>query len=325
MKFINYVLFFVLLSTSVAAIRDMPFFSGDVISDEPFFIKGEEYRAVFIRYVNNTIIYYPNGVSDVLTQNRSCSGQWIYSTCVSNIRYSAKGRVVPEDVREANINITIHLTINSTNASIIFLQKYEKESFSAKEKVPVKISLINEGKIIAENLSFSIEYPGYFVVTNATGCTAELNSVFYKGTMLSENKGIECTYFIYSEKEAKVNVTAEYTYGFLDRQIKKTDTKFLNISISLNQNTSEVKENISDKKPEAKKAENNTQTAIAQDTSLILEQQDQNTQYEKLEKISPLIILAIAIMLLILLLFVKFKHNKYSELDKEIQEIKKKE
>ena len=224
-----FILAFLLISSANALYEEV-IYDGDVLSEYPFSIQGREYEAIYIRETNNTVLYYPDGIRDVIYyNNESCSEQWIYRSCISNIRFTSHGRPVPQDVHEVNINITLHLKIYASYAKLYVSRQIDKTELFSGETFVVTTTLENQGELKAENISILDTFPAEFKIMSAVGCTILDNFVYWNGSLNSEAKK-KCTYTVKAVKQTKYDSLLQVNYAFLDRAVSSSDKKTITVT-----------------------------------------------------------------------------------------------
>ncbi|MBU0756861.1 MAG: hypothetical protein KKF44_02245 [Nanoarchaeota archaeon] len=227
-----YLIFIILLSFSVCALYEEKIFEGNVASGQPFMVDGDEYEAIFNRFSNQTIIFFPEGYNSVVDlSNQTCASEWIYKTCVDNVKYLYKGREMPPDIHEVNINITFDLEIYASYANIVFNTTTEKTILYEGESSEMTILIANDGELIAENISFVDAYPDDFKVISAVGCDMTGTSVSWNGE-LAPRKQKKCTYIVKGLKEKEYTRNISVKYFFLDKSITSTKSEDIKVAKS---------------------------------------------------------------------------------------------
>ncbi|MBD3204095.1 hypothetical protein GF327_07400 [Candidatus Woesearchaeota archaeon] len=216
-------LLFLITLPSVFSLYEEKIFEGTIQSGDQFKINNKTYEIYHNRRKQTTVIFFPEGYNDVINnENESCSEEWIYRTCVSNIKFSLNGMDVPTEIHQENLDITMNLKLFASYANLKIKRQIEKTRLFSGEKANIETIIENDGELTAEEVFVSDSFPSSVSLLNAVGCDIKDNSIIWKGG-LEKGKRKRCTYEITAEEEDEFDSILHVNYSFLDREVHETD------------------------------------------------------------------------------------------------------
>jgi len=298
------ILLLILLPIALAA-HDEKLFDSTVISDVPFNIQGNEFRAIYMKPSNTVLIRYPDGVSDVLGVNGSCSAEWIYRACITDLKFMIRGKQVPDDIREANMNATFKLRLNS---SYFYLNRSftvtDGEIFPG-DHILVSYALNNTGRIKLDRYSIQVEHPG-LLLNESTCC----NQGRLSGYLLN-GSGAACEIVLVADTPGEYNISSLLQYSVLGRDMSSSQSREIVVQARPHDTKIEIV-NETDAESPNQSQEGPSSPVVYRDAPQRKEEPPQFLLYAGI---------AAAVLLIALMLFLKA--GKKTQLDREIEEIRK--
>ncbi len=204
------------------ALTDKVIYNNWILAGTSFKYENESYEVYYIRETNDTVVYFPDGVSAVLKASyENCTQQWIYTICQTKQKFERAGTEVPPTIRAKEINVSLFLKINKTQVELDFTKNLTPSSLFLTDVIEVKTNVKNNLLVDFENVSFIDSYPEGFVIDSIYNCFRNLNSVIWEGDVKSE-KGFLCTYKLRPVKEGVFKNTATLSYSVLGKEKIKT-------------------------------------------------------------------------------------------------------
>lgn len=227
------IIFFVILFLCpfVSSLYDKTIFSGWVLAGETFNINNETYRANYIKQTNTTIVYFPEGISAVIyaNNNTACAYEWLYSVCQTKQKFEKGGKDIPPNAHELNINISLYMTINKTDAGLQIIRNTSSKDFFLGDEIEVTTTLKKTGFLEISNISFIDWYPETFQLESTGACYIKNNAVVWKGDM-NKSGNLVCLYKITPKVSERFVSTANISYSLFGKEQRKQDNLTLNVA-----------------------------------------------------------------------------------------------
>jgi len=214
-------LILVLLPSSLAL--EKVIYNGWVKSGEYFDIGGLTFRVIYIRQSNATVVYFPNGLSTVVyPENNSCSSENIYSACVTQQKFEKNGVMVPSNINDLNVDVSVFLKLNQTEIDLDLIREFDGENIFVGDQYQVKTTIEKIGKEDIGNIKFKDVYTDDFFIEVLSGCNVVENSVVWEGSLNRTARHI-CIYNLRPVRPIKFTNIANLTFDVFGLQNIKTD------------------------------------------------------------------------------------------------------
>ncbi|MBT3465256.1 hypothetical protein HN451_09770, partial [archaeon] len=210
--FLSFLFFLIIFPSNVFSIYDQVIYDGWVLSGSYLNLSNEQYRVIYVKNTNSTVVYFPGGISAVISPtNKSCSKEWLYSVCQTNQKFERAGYDVLPTVNDPNINVSLYLQINSSNVGYHTLKNYKN----------INCLIINEKEIRHEvrNRSSKVE----ILMKNLAKSQNIMNLVVTKGIKGS---------VLFNKKQNKFYYCDSFSKSAIDK-IGAGDTMLSLISLCL--------------------------------------------------------------------------------------------
>lgn len=223
-----YFVVFLLLISSALALFENKIFSGTILNEELFEADGKNFSMIFIRGANNTVIYYPENITDVLYSNETCTEEWIYKTCLKGVKFMKNGRELPSNVHEGAIEIHLDIDLFSSDVGMFVSRGFPKTNLFSGEDLTVSVNLTNDGAVNTTDIKYIEEIPPGILILSTKSCEREFNEIVWTGT-LKPGKSHECLYTIRVIPSGDFYLNSTLEYSTLGTQVKKTYTKKISV------------------------------------------------------------------------------------------------
>ncbi len=197
-----------------SAMYDVNIFDGWALSGDYFNLSQGEFRVIYIRPTNSTVVYFPEGISAVVSpQNKSCVREWIYSVCQSDQQFRRNGVDVLPTINDPNIDISLYLEINTSNISLDYNRDMQNQLYMG-DKVLVHTTIRKKSsKGLADeivNISYIDTFSDDFQIEIIDGCRLVDNKVVWASQTMSSSH--HCRFYLSPKNKASFvnNVTVKY-------------------------------------------------------------------------------------------------------------------
>jgi hypothetical protein len=209
---------------SCHALSNVSIFKGKVTSGEPFLVENKSFMAVFVPVVNNTIIHYPENLTDVIYGNETCIDSWIYRACMYGAKFYKGSILVPSDVHEGNLNITMDFQLFKYSIGIALSTGVPYDKIYLGETFDLAINLTNVGELNATSVAFHEDIPQQFELLSVDGCRKEEASVAYLENMESYDRA-QCTARMKAVAPGEAKLTGNVSYYVLGKNHTAAQTR----------------------------------------------------------------------------------------------------
>ncbi len=211
------------------ALYDKEIYKGWVLSGEKFIIDNETYRAIYIKSTNSTVIYFPGGLSlAIRPENESCASEWIYRACQTNQKFEKNGQIVPPDIHDPYIDVSLYIILNKTDARLDLAKTHSSDSVYVGDTINIETVIEKYSKEDITNVSFIDVFSDDFVITVIKGCKMKSNTVYWQGDMINKTKHV-CEYSIRPVRQTELKNVANLSYDVFGKRISKSQTKTINV------------------------------------------------------------------------------------------------
>jgi hypothetical protein len=220
---------FVLFVLPCAYSLDNVLYKGWVTAGEPFSVENNTFVANYIEETNATVIGLPEGISAVIyASSMNCTQEWLYTICQENQRFRIKGFDVPPNIRSNDVNVSLYLIINKTDAGLtINREEILKEMFLG-DVLEIKLSLDKIGQPDIFNISFIDYFPDTEVNSLTNYCQENQNKIILNLPVF--DKRLVCLYRVTPQKSGIINNSAVLSYSVLGKRVNKVTSSLLLVS-----------------------------------------------------------------------------------------------
>lgn len=219
-------LIFLLLIPLVHALYEDVVYDGWVKSDESFEVNNQTYKAIYIRQTNSTVVYFPDGVSTLISpSNMSCSKEWIYSVCQDGQKFEKKGIEVIPSINDLNINVSLKLQINSSKTELNYLKELNDINYVG-DKILVKTLIEKKGTSSfydIHNISYVESFSENYHFQIISGCSKKNNKIVWESSSMGSKH--ECIFYLFPLKEKNISNIVSLSYEILGKKIEKNITQ----------------------------------------------------------------------------------------------------
>ena len=218
----------ILIFPVCSALYEKVIYNGWVKSGYDFVIQNETYVAYYIKDTNTSVFYLPDEVTTVIDlKNATCTTEWLYKICQTKLKFERGKFEVPSYINDPNINISMYIKIEKTDASLKINRSFDNTFFLGDEE-EIQIILEKNGAVAISNISFVDNFPASFAVTPVFGCSARKNSAFWTGELNEETK-YTCIYRVRALKEGTYTNSINLSYTLFG----KTENKVTNYTLKV--------------------------------------------------------------------------------------------
>jgi hypothetical protein len=213
MKRLAFILLLMLLLPTVLS-ADKVIYKGWVRAGQDFQINNVTFKADYTRETNITVLLVDNKVTVIFDprRNTTCARGGLYAFCQTNQKFELSGFEVPPDVSSRNINVSLYLTINRTEAALNMSRTLTPSLPFLGDSVEIRTVIERIGGAPITNISFTDTFNNNFAIENLGGCTINNNVVRWEGDYTGR---ITCTYRVRPLVEMDFKNPVVLTYDVL--------------------------------------------------------------------------------------------------------------
>jgi hypothetical protein len=210
-----------------------------VLAGTPFKIDNLTYRINYIKESNSTVIYFPEGITGVIDASSSkCTKEGIYSVCQTKQKFERNGVLVPPDIHNPNINISLFLQINKSDVKLKVVENIP-QALVLGDTAEIVLILENSAPVDITNIYFLKSFPNTFLL-RGSGCSVKDNTISWQGNLQTESN-FSCTYYASPKKEGFFEIKTLLSYVALEKIVieqKNTSVLVEEFPFRLNYTTS---------------------------------------------------------------------------------------
>ena len=223
--FLSFLFFLIIFPSNVFSIYDQVIYDGWVLSGSYLNLSNEQYRVIYVKNTNSTVVYFPGGISAVISPtNKSCSKEWIYSVCQTNQKFERAGYDVLPTVNDPNINVSLYLQINSSNVSLS-IEKNISNILYVGDSIEIETIIKKKGSnslYEISNISFVDLFSSDFDIFIVKGCNLRNEKLVFASEKISNIH--KCVFKISPKKSLNFtnNITLKYDLFGKEEIIQKS-------------------------------------------------------------------------------------------------------